>query len=100
MFHLTPEDIRNRLDASVGMPGKALEVMIGVFRAEVVKEEERVKLWHLVVTKGPLKMHSCPLDRWLTLPDFLNSPYCAHNIPPLCQLKPGFINLVISALLV
>ena len=100
MLHLTLEDIGDRLDAPVGMPGKALEVVVGIVRAEIVEEEERVKLGHLVVAKGPLKMHSCPLDRWLALPDFLNSPYCAHNIPPLWRLKPGFDNLVISALLV
>jgi hypothetical protein len=65
------------------MPREALEVVIGVLRAEVVKEEEWVKLRNLVVTESPLEMHSCPFYRRHAFPDLLDFPYCAHRVPPV-----------------
>ena len=38
------EDVGDRLDAAVRMPGKAREVVLGTVVAEVVEQQERVEL--------------------------------------------------------
>src|SRR5512143_4108371 len=78
MVHLTAEDIGDRLDASMRMPWKALEIMIGGVGTKVVEKEERVKLGDLIVTESSLEVYARSFDRRPTLPDLLDSSVTAH----------------------
>jgi hypothetical protein len=65
------EDVSDRLDAAVGVPRKAREVMAGVIGMEVVEEQERIELRDLVVPEGPIKMDTRPFDCRSGFPYFL-----------------------------
>ena len=47
------EDVGDRLDPPVRVPGEALEVVGGVVRAEIVEEEEGVEEGGLLVAEAP-----------------------------------------------
>jgi hypothetical protein len=105
MFYLALEDIGNRLDASMGMPRKSLEVVIGIVRPKIVEKEERVKLRHLGVTKRPFQTDPCSLDGGSAFPGFFYSSITAHLYsllfclhPLTCCLGLIFIFLGFSAL--
>ncbi len=42
VLDVAAQDVGDGLDAAVGMPGEALEVVVGLVRAEVVEQQERV----------------------------------------------------------
>jgi hypothetical protein len=79
MFHLTAEDIGNRFDASMWMPWKTLNVVVGVVRTKIVEKEERVKLGDLIVTESSFEVYPRSFDGGPTLPDLLDSSITAHG---------------------
>jgi hypothetical protein len=85
VLHVSLEDVGDRLDSPVGVPGKAGKVLGGVGRVEIVQKEERIELRHLVVTEGPLEVDAGPLDRGLASPYFSNLPDGRHG----SLLSPG-----------
>ena len=66
---LRTEDVRNGLNAAVWVPRKASEEIRRLRRAEVVKEEERVELVCLGITKRTTKQHTSSLECWLWTED-------------------------------
>jgi hypothetical protein len=58
MLHLAFEHIGDGLDAAMGMPGEALDVVLGDVAAEIIEQQERVGHRRIVETEGALKMHT------------------------------------------
>src|SRR5512143_3057098 len=66
------KDVGDRLDAAVGVPGKSLDVSVGVRVSEVIEQEERVEERDLAVSEYPPQMDPRTLDCW---PAFKYFPY-------------------------
>ena len=64
MIHGAGEHVGDRLDAAVGMPGKAGEIFIGIVVAEVVEQQKRIEL-RAMSTEGAAQMHAGPFERGL-----------------------------------
>jgi hypothetical protein len=79
MLYFALEDIGNRLDASMRMPGKALKVVIRIVRPKIVEKEKRIKLGNLIVTESSFEVHTRSFDGRPTLPDLLDSSITAHG---------------------
>ncbi len=60
MFHGAREDIGDRLDPAVGMPGEAAHVVAGVFVAEIVEEQERVHPFGIAEAEGAVEVDAAP----------------------------------------
>ena len=54
------EHVGDRLDAAVRVPGEPRQVPLGVGVAEIVQQEERVQLRHLLVAEGPRRCTPAP----------------------------------------
>jgi hypothetical protein len=54
VFDLPADDISDRFDAAVGMPGKSFDVMFRVTGTEIIEEQERIEGMDLTKTEGPL----------------------------------------------
>ena len=52
------EDVRDRLDAAVGVPGEAGQVILGDVVAEVVEQQERVEVRGVPEAERAAKMHA------------------------------------------
>jgi hypothetical protein len=61
------QHVGDGLDAAMGMPGKALDVLLGFIPTEIVQHEKGVKQRDLVETKGPPQMDAGAFDSGLTL---------------------------------
>ena len=66
------EDVGDRLDAAVRVPGEALQVVVGVLRLEVIEQQERVELRDLVEPENPPQVDAGSLEGGLALPDLLD----------------------------
>src|SRR5690242_14601391 len=55
----TSENIRDRFNAPMRMPGESGEVVLGIVVAEVVKKKKRIKLFGLPKSKSALQFHAC-----------------------------------------
>src|SRR3990170_4672736 len=53
VLHIPPEDVGDRLDPPVRVPGKTREILRGVLRTEVVEQQKGIKLGHLLVAEDP-----------------------------------------------
>jgi hypothetical protein len=47
---------------------------------KIIKEKKRIKLGHLIETKGPSEMNPCSLKGRLAFPDFLDLSHFTHRI--------------------
>src|SRR5499427_3510929 len=84
MLDLAVEHIRDRFDATVRVPGESSDIVLRVVRAEIVQEQERVKLRHLAVAESAPQMDASTFDHGLALPDRLDaSDRCAHPLSPI-----------------
>ena len=72
------DDVGDRLDPPVRVPGEPLQVVGRIVRMEVIKHEKRVELGDLVVAKGPFQMDARSLDGWFAFPDFADLAYGFH----------------------
>ena len=52
------QEIGDGLDAPVRVPRKALAEVLRLVGAKVIHHEERVEVWHLVVTEHTAKVHA------------------------------------------
>ena len=88
------EDIGDRLDPAMGMPGKTPDVIGRLARPEIVEQKERIEHRHLAVSERPPQVHARPFNRGLAAPDLVNLPRFrhrrrpGHNYPPL-SLRPS-----------
>jgi hypothetical protein len=65
MFHVALENVGNRLDASVGMPGKTFAVMVGRIGSKIIQHQKRVEFGGLARAEDSIQMDSSPLHRRL-----------------------------------
>ena len=56
MLHVPLENVGDRLDPPVRVPGESGQVFRGVVRAEIVEEQEGVEAGRLLVAEGPLEV--------------------------------------------
>ncbi len=69
----TGEDIGNRLNAAMRVPGEAGQVVGGILVAKVVEKQEGVELLGLAEAEGALELDAGPLDGGLGLVDYFDS---------------------------
>jgi hypothetical protein len=67
MGHGSSQNISNRLDASVRMPGKARQIILGHIVPEIVQQQERIEVRGIAESKRSPKMHSRAFHRGLSL---------------------------------
>jgi hypothetical protein len=63
MLDVALQDVGDRFDAAMGVPGKTLDILIGIVVSEIVEQQERVEERDLAVSEDPSEMDPCPLDR-------------------------------------
>ena len=63
------QHVRNRLDAAVGMPRKAGEIVVRVVVSEVVQEQKRIVVGRLAEAERAAQPDTGALDRRLRLHD-------------------------------
>src|SRR5450755_335131 len=68
------EDVCDRLDAAVGMPWKAGEIVLRNIIAEVIEEEKRIEVGGVVESKGSPQMHARAFERRFCFNESLNRP--------------------------
>ncbi len=66
------EDVGDRFDAPVRMPGEAGPVGVGAVVAEIVEEEEGIELLRLAEAEGAVELHTGALDGGLGLRNLLD----------------------------
>src|SRR5687768_4335532 len=74
MLHLAGQDIGDRLDSAVRMPWKAVQILLRNIVAEVVQQEERIKLGRIPESESATQMHARPFDRGFRLNKPLHRP--------------------------
>jgi len=67
------EHLSDRLDAAVGMPREAREVVLGPRRTKIIEEEKRVELGDMGPAERALEMHTGAFERRLALQDLPDS---------------------------
>ena len=67
VFHRTGEHVGDRLDATMRMPRKAGQVILGNVIAKIVEKEERVEIGRVPETESPAQMHARAFKRGLRL---------------------------------
>src|SRR5271169_6742211 len=72
VFDGSGEDVCDRLDAAMRMPGKAGEVILGNVVAKIVEQEERIELMRVAEAEGTAQMHSGTFERGLGLDEALD----------------------------
>jgi hypothetical protein len=68
----TREHVGNRLDAAVRVPRESGEVVVRVLVAEVVQQEERIKVAGVAEAEGAAEPDARTLDRGFALDDSLD----------------------------
>src|SRR5271156_3248955 len=66
----TGEDVGDGLDAAVGMPGEAGEIVLGHVVAEVVEEEERIEVGSVAEAEGAAEMDPGAFESGLGADEF------------------------------
>ena len=72
VIDLAGQDIGDRLDAAMRMPGKAGLVLVGIVVAEIVQQQERIELLGVAEAEGAAQMHAGALHGGLGLDDLLH----------------------------
>src|ERR1019366_406408 len=63
--HFAGENVGDGLDAAMGVPGEAGEVVRGVLIAEIIQQEERIELLGFAESEGALELYARSLDSGL-----------------------------------
>jgi hypothetical protein len=58
VLDLSRQHIGDGLNAAVGVPREAGDIVVGVVRTEIIEEQERIETRHLGVTEDPLKVNA------------------------------------------
>src|SRR5215813_4217153 len=72
VLHRTREDVRDRLDSSVRVPGEARQVILRDVIAEVVEEEEWVEVGRIAESECASQSHARAFERRLGFAESLN----------------------------
>ncbi len=76
------QNVCDGLDASMGMPGEALDVGLRIVRPEVVEKKERIEDTFLAEAEPPSQMDSRALHGGAAGDDPTDFPACLHRTPP------------------
>jgi hypothetical protein len=79
VLHVPFDNVGDRLDPAVRVPGKPGKVFRGVVRPEIVEEEEGIEERRLPVAEGPLEVDPRPLDGRLGAPHVPDGPHDRHG---------------------
>src|SRR5580658_6998510 len=71
VLHRSSKDIGNCLDAAMGMPRKASQIIGGNVITEIIEQQERIKVRRIVEAECAAQMYSRALERWLRLNEIL-----------------------------
>src|SRR5437870_3296173 len=63
VLHGSGEDVCNRLDPAVGMPGEASEIIFRNIVAEVVQKQERVEIGRITEAERASEMYTRAFER-------------------------------------
>src|SRR5215471_9071120 len=74
MLHRPRENVRNRLDPTMGMPWETGEILLRNVVAEVVEEQERIEIGRVAETERPAQMYTRAFDRGLGFDHALHGP--------------------------
>jgi hypothetical protein len=88
MLHLSVEDIRDRLDASMRVPWETPDVIPGIIGPEIIQKQEGVKLGDLAVSEGTAEVDSSPFNRGFAFPDLFYAPDSHERQPPFAWSPP------------
>ena len=69
MFHISPENISDCLNAPMRMPGKTLHKVLRIVGPEVIQQQKRVKHRHLAESKHPFEVNPGTLNGGLAFPN-------------------------------
>ena len=65
VFDRSRENIRDRLDPPMRMPGKSRQIVFRDVVAEVVEQQERIELIRMAEAERTAEVHSCAFERGL-----------------------------------
>src|SRR5262245_25272723 len=85
VLDIAVEDVGDRLDPAMRMPGEAAPVVLGILGAEGVEEQERIDLRELLMAEGPSQVHAGAFHRRLAHPrprHFAIARVLIHERPP------------------
>jgi hypothetical protein len=84
VFDIPVENIGDGLNPAMGMPGKALYVVLGIIGTEIVQKQKRVEKRHLAEAEHSLQVNAGSLNSWDALQDFPDFSYRRHlSVPPV-----------------
>ena len=58
MFDRAGENVGDRLNAAVGMPGEPLQIVLGLLVAKIVEQQEWIELLGLAEAEGALQLNA------------------------------------------
>jgi hypothetical protein len=93
MFNVALQDVGDGFDASMGMPGKSLDVVLWIIRPEIVQHQKWVECRNLGKAKGPFEVYSSTLNCWFALQDLGYLSSFNHSYSPLASIA-NFISCV------
>jgi hypothetical protein len=97
VFNGAAQDISDGLDAAMGMPGKAGEIIARPVVAEIVEQQERIGLLGVAETEGAAQFHAGAFDGGRRLRDALDGTdgheawtfrYAVPGSAPSCPRLP------------
>ena len=79
VFDFSVQDVGDRLDPAVGVPGEPFDVIPGIVPPEIVEQQKGIELRPLVETEQPLQTDSRPFEDGLALDDLLDLSGFIHG---------------------
>ena len=79
VFDPSVQDVRDRLDPPVGVPGEALQVIPRIVRTEIVEKQKRIELRPLVETEQPLQPDPRPFEDGFAFDDLSDFSGVSHG---------------------
>src|SRR5512140_672987 len=79
VLHIPLENVGDRLDPAVRVPGESRKVFRGVVRAEIVEEQEGVEAGRPLIAEGTSQVNASPFDRRPGPPHLSDGPYGRHG---------------------
>src|SRR4030095_2984006 len=74
MLNSACENVSNRLNAPMPVPGETCQVVLGDIIAKIIQEEERVEVFCASETEGTVQVHTGTFRGWLRSDKALNWP--------------------------
>lgn len=95
MLDRSVENVGDRLDSAMGMPGEPPEVLRRLARPEIIEQKEGIEHRHFTVSERTPQVYARPFNRGLAAPDFVNPPRSRHRRCP-GHVYPPFVSQTFS----